>query len=721
MLNGYTYTDYGLTNQLLYNYKVAAVYANGVTNFSEILPFRARDKVTQLAWNAVGQAAANITFTRKSITNGLIVTGYGAVTNSPDGTNNAILYPGVAGYSNNATAVYGVWQVSGTNGTFGSGGLQNWRLQTGNYQFQASAATGLHSTNVASHLVYMKTTNSVNLTTGQYSWDLDMVGPIPVRAALRQSGTWYVTDQLYDGLSAINIADLKDPTNQWRELTIKQDALMNGTNNPISTNLALTAVDAVGILMDNGFGNCNYRPTLLRFSKVLTELPTYTITTTVINSNDTPGVSITPQDPVVKMGDHQAFVISGGTNNSYLPYRITSLQTNGTDVAGITLSNTSSTVNFTWYDVGANGTLTATFTNRLYQLSVTNGQLETWTYTTGVPSSGWYTNGQRVDIVASNPPPGMVFAGWSGNTPYIEGQTTSPTGTVIFGLNGQLKDITLTATYAVPTYNLTVVGGSGSATGVFAGATMTIVADAAPTGMVFDAWVGYTNPLLSNVVSTTFLMPAVDVTVTSTYKAAISEVTLTASTGLGGTISPTTTNVTPGANASFTITASNFFRIASVSTNGANTGLTFNEGITSYDYVWNNVQATGSVYATFQYQVTTNGAIPVPLWWLNQFGLTNSAAALLDQDGDGVTTDKEFIAGTVPTNAASVLKAVQTTRNVVTWTPVTGRVYSVYWSTNLLKGITNMIRDGITYPTNNYTNATPDGKVNHYQVKVRLQ
>jgi hypothetical protein len=119
--------------------------------------------------------------------------------------------------------------------------------------------------------------------------------------------------------------------------------------------------------------------------------------------------------------------------------------------------------------------------------------------------------------------------------------------------------------------------------------------------------------------------------------------------------------------------------------------------------------------------VTTNGAIPVPLWWLNQFGLTNSAAALLDQDGDGVTTDKEFIAGTVPTNAASVLKAVQTTRNVVTWTPVTGRVYSVYWSTNLLKGITNMIRDGITYPTNNYTNATPDGKVNHYQVKVRLQ
>jgi hypothetical protein len=42
---------------------------------------------------------------------------------------------------------------------------------------------------------------------------------------------------------------------------------------------------------------------------------------------------------------------------------------------------------------------------------------------------------------------------------------------VIFGLNGQLKDITLTATYTVPTYNLTVVGGSGSATGVFAGAT----------------------------------------------------------------------------------------------------------------------------------------------------------------------------------------------------------------------------------------------------------
>jgi uncharacterized repeat protein (TIGR02543 family) len=495
---------------------------------------------------------------------------------------------------------------------------------------------------------------------------------------------------------------------------------MNGTNNPISTNLALTAVDAVGILMDNGFGNCNYRPTLLRFSKVLTELPNYTITTTVINSNDTPGVSITPQDPVVKMGDHQAFVISGGTNNLYLPYRLLSLKTNNLPVGGITLDNNSTEVNYTWYDVTSNGTLTATFTNRLFNLSVTNGQLESSVYTTGVPSSGWYTNGQQVAIVASNAPFGLVFDRWTGNTPYLVEQTTSQTGTVVIGLNGQLKDISLTATYKLPYYNLTVSNGTGSATNLFAGSQIAICADAAPSGYVFDQWTGDTNALLSNVVCTTVLIPYADVNVTATYK--LNEVTLTASAGSGGTIDPTTTNVTPGANASFTITASSYNRISTVNTNGANTGLTFNNDSTSFVYIWTNVQAAGTVTVAFVQQVTT-GPAPVPYSWLAGYFTTNdyNACALADQDADGAKSWQEYIAGTVPTNKGSVFAAAQSNRNVVTWIPVTGRVYSVYWTTNLAtKAFTNK-QDNIVYPQGSYTNATPDARVNQYQVRVRLQ
>ena len=116
-------------------------------------------------------------------------------------------------------------------------------------------------------------------------------------------------------------------------------------------------------------------------------------------------------------------------------------------------------------------------------------------------------------------------------------------------------------------------------------------------------------------------------------------------------------------------------------------------------------------------QSTTNGT---PYAWLDQYGLTNYVAdAVLDQDNDGLLTWQEYIAGTDPTNSASCFKTAQATRNTITWTAQSNRIYSVYWSTNLVKGFANL-QDNITLPQNSYTNTTPDGIVNHYQVKVRL-
>jgi autotransporter-associated beta strand protein len=155
---------------------------------------------------------------------------------------------------------------------------------------------------------------------------------------------------------------------------------------------------------------------------------------------------------------------------------------------------------------------------------------------------------------------------------------------------------------------------------------------------------------------------------------------------------------------------------SSIVTNGANfatVGLDANLTVDLSALVSGGILTVNS--ATPPEQYTTNGT---PYSWLDQYGLTNYVADdVLDQDTDGLKTWQEYIAGTDPTNTASVLKVVQTIRNVVTWTAQSNRTYSVYWSTNLVKGFSNLVNNA----TSPYTNTAPDSRANHYQVRVRLQ
>jgi hypothetical protein len=87
----------------------------------------------------------------------------------------------------------------------------------------------------------------------------------------------------------------------------------------------------------------------------------------------------------------------------------------------------------------------------------------------------------------------------------------------------------------------------------------------------------------------------------------------------------------------------------------------------------------------YEFQTPTS---VLPYAWLQSYGLaTDGSADYADPDGDGMNNWQEWVAGTNPTNAASVLKMLSAipiaTNVVITWTTVSNRSYNLARSTNL--------------------------------------
>jgi uncharacterized repeat protein (TIGR02543 family) len=81
--------------------------------------------------------------------------------------------------------------------------------------------------------------------------------------------------------------------------------------------------------------------------------------------------------------------------------------------------------------------------------------------------------------------------------------------------------MTATLTIVKPTYAITVSGGKSDKATAAEGATVTVTANAAASGRVFDKWTTTTDGVTfasANATATTFAMPAKAVTVTATYK-----------------------------------------------------------------------------------------------------------------------------------------------------------------------------------------------------------
>jgi hypothetical protein len=117
----------------------------------------------------------------------------------------------------------------------------------------------------------------------------------------------------------------------------------------------------------------------------------------------------------------------------------------------------------------------------------------------------------------------------------------------------------------------------------------------------------------------------------------------------------------------------------------------------------------------------------LPDAWEMQYlnSLTVSSGGPLDDwDQDGFIDSDEYVAGTDPTNPlsffqASIRRSFTNDDLTVSWTSVSGRLYSVYTSTNLFDGITNST-GFVDVQSDRYIGTVLGTKRRFYNIEVKL-
>jgi len=136
------------------------------------------------------------------------------------------------------------------------------------------------------------------------------------------------------------------------------------------------------------------------------------------------------------------------------------------------------------------------------------------------------------------------------------------------------------------------------------------------------------------------------------------------------------------------------------------------------------IERPHDILALFAENLVTNG---VSERWLAEHGFTNRSwlvEAMDDQDGDGMPTWKEWIAGTDPTKAGSVLQVVGADNGfngwiIIRWSSSTGRVYALDISTNFMAGFAPYVTNlPATPPLNVYTDKTDRTEATFYRIRV---
>ena len=196
--------------------------------------------------------------------------------------------------------------------------------------------------------------------------------------------------------------------------------------------------------------------------------------------------------------------------------------------------------------------------------------------------------------------------------------------------------------------------------------------------------------------------------------------TLEATSGTGGSVTPAGSIVVPfGSTSTFSNTPSAWYHVASLSVDGSNSG-------PAAVYTFTNVTCDHTVVAQFLPDLAANNT---PLWWLAQSNpaWTNdfNAAETNDADADGMVTWQEWIAGTHPTNRASVLTVAADAETnqpnfLIRWPSASNRIYGVDRATNLILPGFKAIATNLpaTPPVNVYTDQVPGLDRAFYRIKV---
>ncbi|SLM30215.1 exported hypothetical protein [Desulfamplus magnetovallimortis] len=141
-----------------------------------------------------------------------------------------------------------------------------------------------------------------------------------------------------------------------------------------------------------------------------------------------------------------------------------------------------------------------------YHLAITSG--------TG---GGEYLPGAVVSISALPPSEGMIFDGWSGDIGTIANPVLANTTLIMPDY-----DIFIIGTYIekpLDKFNLTVHGGNGDGL-YYAGKVISVAANIAPQGQIFDKWSGQTSNVKNvNLPNTFIYMPSSSLDITAVYKA----------------------------------------------------------------------------------------------------------------------------------------------------------------------------------------------------------